>query len=72
MGHFHLTGDTEEEDFEVSLPDGATPLHAIAYGLSIPAAQYYDAWDPSEVDVPEMPKPAEYVPWKWGTPYLGK
>lgn len=62
----------EEEDFEVSLPHGATPLHAIAYGLSIPAAQYYDAWDPSEVDVPEIPKLEEYVPWKWGNPYLGK
>lgn len=36
--------------------DGMTELHRIAYGLSIPMAEYYDYWLPSDVEVLELPR----------------
>ena len=47
----------------------ATPLHWIAYGLSWPRAEFYEAWQPNEVDDWKFSPGEPYNPFPGGNPY---
>jgi hypothetical protein len=61
----------DEVTFDVAPLEGATRLHGIAHGLSIPIARYSEHWDPSEFGPIDLRAREAYDPFPGGDPYGG-
>jgi hypothetical protein len=48
---------------------GATELHRMAFGLSIPPTQFYPYWRPDQVESLPPRERERYNPFPWGSPY---